>query len=236
MWRRRKMRSLLSWLFYRVFSFIPPPGSPAAGTGCSYSKRRCGQSIPVVPGRVSRGSELALGCSISRDWQAVLWGLCWTPSLHEHCPHCSVQAEPQIDLSFMSMGFFGDCTEKCWPECKINKWTLHLMFFLEPDVCYYLLLAVVMAIIFFYHYLCGNWKERAEFWPHQVWDGYCLYLLPGSRYQEAAPQGCRAVRELAVIALSGLVSKWKTRTLQITTQYTHPALGRCWGKTGWAAG
>lgn len=83
---------------------------------------------------------------------------------------------------------------------------------------------------FFCLYLCGSWKERAEFSPQISvrWLLFILCLLPGSRYQEAAPLGCRRTR--------GDIFTWgciKVKNLNLTNHYrvyTTPSGKMLWKK------
>lgn len=153
------MRSSLSCLCFRVLcSFFSQ--SPTSGAGCSCSDIRWGQSIAILSGRVS-GIQSCPGLWHSQALAGSDGSTVTDPFMD--CP-CRTKGSCRLSWLVTLMGFVGQYNQKCQLQCKINKWKSHLLFFLEPHVyCYLMLAAVVAVILFFVLVIIFVTTERAEF-------------------------------------------------------------------------
>lgn len=203
MWRRRKMKYLLSCLFCRVLSLV-------------LHRFSCAElAAPAEMWDVDGALLCDLGGSagISRDWQARGW-LCWNWAPHQHQTWCFIWGKSQTGFSFPAVRN---------ASCSVELMSVPSLLFLESDTYFYLLLAVVAAIIFFavVHYLCDNWKKRAEFLPQISVDDQCLY---SAFFQTADTERLQSCQSDHIFTQSCI--KVKSLNLANPFTYTHPPLGK----------
>lgn len=169
MWRRRKMKYLLSCLFCKVLSLV-------------LHRFSCAElAAPAEMWDVDGALLCDQGGSagISRDWQARGW-LCWNWAPHQHQTWCFIWGKSQI-------GFSAPAVRNA--SCSVKLMSVPSLLFLESDTYCYLLLAVVAAIIF----CCCSlsvWQLKEKSWMLTSdkcgWPVLVFCLLPHSRYWEAS--------------------------------------------------
>lgn len=183
--RRRKMKSLLSCFSSVGFCHSFFRQVLLCRTGCSCSNMRCGWNIAVGSGGVCWDLK-----GLAGDGMALL------ELIPSSTPAPMLHLKKVTNWHFTFMGF-------------LKKYKFHHCSFwnLIPIVIYCLLW------LWLYFFLSLSvWQLKEKSWiltsDQCGWPLLILCLLPGSRYQEAAPSpGSRAVRVL--ISLQRVVSKWK---------------------------
>lgn len=141
MWRRRKMRCLLSCLFSRVLSLVLHRFSCAELADPAQMWDMDGALLCDQGG----------SAGISRDWQVMGW-LCWNWSPHQHQPWCFIWKKSQVGSSpswvfwFLKLGV----PAAVWNKCEFH----HCSFQNLIPIVIYCLLELWLYIYIYILSLC----------------------------------------------------------------------------------